>query len=534
MNKGKKREGRRPEILLPQKGAECAVHSIPGQRQVTIIGGNGAGKSRFMEALAELNPGRTYRLSALSATFPEREESELPGSVDMQYRMVALRQPYLRSDAVCELDKLLYMVFADECEALLNEKQLISQGKNTKKSKPTRLDRIRNIWHRIFPGHSIVISQGVIMFTTESGTDHIDSSKLSQGEKTALYYAAAVLYAMPQALIFVESPSLFLHPSVMSTYWDLIEQLRPDCTFVYDCINVDFVTTRTDNCCIWIKSYDSTRNFWDYQILSDNELTEDIFIEMAGSRRPVLFIEGDERHSIDAKLYGLVFSGWNIRAMGSCNKVIETTRTFNDLKNMHHLKSRGIVDRDRRTDVEVAYLRNKEIMVSDVAEVENMFLLEPVMRIMARRRGRSPEMVVSRVKKEVLHIFRQQAEQQTLQHVRHIVKRQVECKIDAKFQCITAMETHLKTLIDKLQPRKHYNELRECFARMIVEKDYAAILKVFNHKPMLSNCGVHQLLGYHSVDDYINGVLEALRENGKDAAGIKHCIVSSFHVAEDI
>ena len=37
--------------------------------------------------------------------------------------------------------------------------------------------------------------------------------RLSDGEKAVLYYAAAVLYAPENAVIFVEAPEMFLHPS---------------------------------------------------------------------------------------------------------------------------------------------------------------------------------------------------------------------------------------------------------------------------------------------------------------------------------
>ena len=83
-----------------------------------------------------------------------------------------------------------------------------------------------------------------------------------------------------------------------------------------------------------------------------------------GSRKPVLFIEGDGIHSIDARLYPLLFKDYSVKSLGSCNKVIEATRTFNDLTGFD---SRGIVDRDRRDDKEVAYLRGKRIMVPEVA-----------------------------------------------------------------------------------------------------------------------------------------------------------------------
>lgn len=518
------------EIKLPPISPGKRIPDIRGARQITLIGANGSGKTRFMEEMSELNADRAYYLSALSATFPEREESTRPGSIDALYRQAVRQQSYMRTDAVSELDKLIYMVFADELEYLLDLKENVSIDNNKRiKLRTTKLDKIRRLWEKIFPGNRIRRHQGTLMFTTTSGDDVISAKRLSQGEKTVLYYIAAVLYAPQDAVIFIDSPTLFIHHSILSELWTSIEQLRPDCVFVYNSVDVDFVTTRSQNSCIWIKSFDSVAVTWDYEVMRNTPLSEDLLVELAGSRRPVLFIEGDAQHSIDAKLYALVFSGWTVRPLGSCNKVIETTRTFNDLKYMHHLQSRGIVDRDRRTEIEVDYLRRKEILVPDVAEVENIFLLEPVIRIMAKRRGRDAEKIVRRVRKEVIRSFKQHADEQALQHVRHKVKRDVETKIDARFTCITALETHLKSLIFKLQPRKNYNMLREKFAVMVRDEDYEGILRVFNHKPMLPDSGVHQLLGYKTKEDYISGTLDVLREDSKDSDRLRAVIRHCFH-----
>lgn len=521
-------------LLLPPKSGGKSDICPSGVTRLTVIGGNGAGKSRFMEQLSSINRDRVYNLSALSASFPERKESTAPGSIDMLYRHSAARFPYLRADAVCELDKLMYMLMADEFESLLDAKDSgsikCSKDRKARHTAPTRLDLIRRLWEQVFPGRHIRCAGGAIMFETLAGSDLISTENLSQGEKAVLYYATAVLYAAPGAVITIESPSLFIHPSILAPLWNHIEQLRPDCMFVYNSVDVDFVNSRPLNTCIWVKNYDSASRTWDYDILRDTTLTEEMFVELAGSRRPVLFIEGDARHSIDVRLYGLVFSDWTVRPLGSCNKVIESTRAFTDLSFMHHLQSRGIVDRDRRTDQEVEYLRRKGIMVPDVAEIENIFLLEPIIRTMARRRGKDASKVVQRVRREVFRMFRQHAEEQVLQHVRHRIKRELECKIDTRATCITALETHLKSLAAKLNPRAVYKELRTEFAVMTRDEDYIGVLRVFNHKPMLPDSGLHQLLAYRSKEAYIEGVLDALRENGRDANVIRECIKHCFHV----
>lgn len=519
-----------------------AVHPVKKMdatrmRQITIIGANGAGKSRFMDEMTELCGDHAYCMDVLTAFFPELSESTRPGSVDVLYREAVLRQPFLRTDAVSQLDKIFYLLFLDEITNLFDVKKNLRQHGSKTKLPESRFDLVRRHWERIFPGNRFVRNGSRIMFGTGSGGDLITIDKLSQGEKAVLYYLAGVLFAMPDAVVFIDSPSLFLHPAIRQSLWDTVEQLRPDCTFIYNSVDVDFVTSRTRNTCLWVKSYNSESHAWDYDVLSQTPLSEDLMIELAGSRKPVLFIEGDDRHSIDMRLYSQVFSDRTVRPLGSCNKVIETVRAFNDLNSMHHLQSMGIVDRDRRTMQEVEYLRQKQIMVPDVAEIENIFLLPEVVRVMAKRRGKNGKRIVTRIHADIVKMFRRQLDEQALQHTRHKVKRDVECRIDARFSCITAMETHIRQLINKLEPRAHYNRLRKEFVKLADSSDLYGILRVFNHKPMLSAVNVHGQLGYKSPQDYIAGVIETLKGNDEDSKNLRNAILHILHadeITEDI
>lgn len=514
------------EMTLPQKTDGTRPPLFPKSRQITLIGANGSGKTRFMNELIKTFQNKAYILSAISAFYPEREESKLEGSIDMLYANAIKSSPYLKSGAVSELDKLGYMLFNDEFQSLLYSKTQRILGENHEPT-PTKLDSLIAIWQQIFPNNQIIRQAGKWMFATDSGDDAISAIKLSQGEKAVLYYISAVLYAMPNAVIFIDSPTMFLHPSILNTVWNAIENLRPDCTFIYNTYDVAFVNSRTENVCIWVKSYNMQQNSWDYEILHGDNIGEELFIDLVGTRKPVLFIEGDAVHSIDAKLYPLVFPDYTVRPLGSCNKVIESTRTFNDLKHMHHLDSRGIVDRDRRTENEVDYLRNKNIMVPEVAEIENMFLIEGVIKTMARRRGKDPDKIFNAVKTAITKMFRSHLESQALLHVRHKVKHDVEYRIDARFNSISELEQHLRSLEEKLRPRETFNRLRAEFRQMLETNNYAGILRVFNHKPMLSESNVATLLDYRSKEQYIKGVLNVLKGNSKDAkqirASIKHC-----------
>ncbi len=520
-------------ITLPKRSNNRKPVTLPPSRQITIIGANGSGKTRFMNTLAELCGNRAYMLSALNSFFPSQFDTPprpRPGSIEELYtEKIPASQ---RDSRLPEIDKLLQILLSDEFRYLLTVKaDSLLSGKPLKLS-ATKLDTLATLWHEIFPGNRIISESGKMMFTTGSGENLISTGRLSSGEKAVLYYIAATLYAMPSAVIFIDSPSMFLHPSLLNNLWNAIEGLRPDCTFVYATNDVEFVNSRTENICVWVKSHNITAGEWDYEVYGTDDIPDELFVGIIGTRRPVLFIEGDATHSIDSKLYPLVFTDYTVRPLGSCNKVIEATRSFNDLRPIHQLDSHGIVDRDRRTDPEVDYLRRKNIMVPDVAEVENIFLLEDVVRIMAKKRGKDPDTVAEKVKRAVIKMFAKQSDAQALMHVRHRMKRELECRADARVRSVEELQLHLCKLVDEINLSRQYSNLSRQFALYSHNADYASILKVFNHKPMLPESNVAILLDYPNKDAYISGVLSLLKEQGEEASKLRAAIKRCFGITQ--
>ena len=213
--------------------------------------------------------------------------------------------------------------------------------------------------------------------------------------------------------------------------------------------------------------------------------------------------------------------------------MIESVRSFNDLQAFHHLDSWGIVDRDRRDDKEVEYLRKKKVLVPNVAEVENILMLEGVIRTIARHRHRNENDVFFSVKKSVMAMFAAELKQQALQHVRHRVKHFVEVRIDMRFRNISALEDHMVDLVREINPRGMYENLCRQFHRYIEDGNYAMVLRVYNQKMMLGNSNVAVLCGLKSKGEYIKTVLNVLKADGRDAQSIRACIKRSFGLEID-
>lgn len=521
--------------LPPRLDSEPLCIDISSLRHIVVIGANGSGKTRFADRIAADLGDKAFRLSALRGLYAPRNEEPTPGSIGDLYRKATGPTSLLRPDLKSELEQIMALLINDELLSLIKQKfhdKPLSQGRET----PSRLEKVIDEWQKVFPDNKVLLENGRMLFNrtaTPGGIsgDTYSASRLSDGEKTVLYYLGAVTYAPRGGVVIVDSPGMFLHPSSIASLWNIIETMRPDCTFIYLTHDLQFASTRGQGCTIWVKNCDPERGCWDYDFLTSTDgISDEIYLAIIGARKPVLFIEGDGVNSIDARLYPLIFNDYTVKSLGGCDRVIEATRTFNSLRAFHSLNAWGIVDRDRRDEGEVAYLRRKQVHVPDVAEIENIFMLEPVIRVMARLNHRDPEVAFAKVKRNIMRLFEADLHQQALQHTRHRMKRGVEHRIDGRFANISQLEQHIASLADELSPRRVYEDLCREFRSYLQNDDYAAVLRVYNRKTMLSESHVASHVGLRrdDKDNYIATVLNILTYNYRGADEIRAAIRSTF------
>lgn len=515
------------DLTLPRRrdGQTPLTITLNPDSSLVIIGANGSGKTRFTDAVVRSLGDKAYRMSALDALYTTHSEiNELPESFRRNIVPSIVAQVERANVPFSTLELLLLQLMNDEMVNLIAYKIARAAGEN-KDLKPTRLDRVIALWQEVFPGNKVLIDSGKILFSRSMDKGSYSAVRLSDGERAVLFYAAAVLYAPRNGVIFVDNPEMFLHPTLLTSLWNRLQAERADCSFCYTTHDTEFAASRNGAPAIWVRDCDTTNEAWDYDLMPpESKISPELYMTLAGARKPVLFIEGDSQRSIDAKLYPLIFPDYTVRSLGSCNKVIESTRTFNDLASFHKLDSFGIVDRDRRDDVEVRYLRAKRIMVPDVAEIENILLVENIVRTMAQVNGCDPDRVFTKVRKTILSLFRADMKQQALLHTRHRVKRTMEYRVDARVDSIDTLQQHLSDLLVEIDAAAIFEEFCSRFAQYEASGDYNSILRVFNQKSMLTSSNVAQLCGYKNKDAYIAGILNVLRHDSPAADAIRKAV----------
>lgn len=496
---------------------------------LVILGANGAGKSSFGRELINAYPKQAKRIAGLPALYLEPlMKRSMPSNTIS--RVEELLETRFRTPRMTEYEKLLLALQHEEFEAAVNFKEEIKKG-NHPPVPITRIDTIQRIWEKTFPNNRIVRTLGFFeIVSTGRDSPSYTAARMSDGEKIVIYLIGAILAAKPNAFLVIEEPEIFLHNSIKKSLWDDIERLRPDCTFCYLTHDIEFAESRPETTkFIWIRSYNADDRVWDYDpIENGGRFPEGVYMEILGSRRPILFIEGTANQSIDYKLYPLIFKDYLVKPMGGCQQVIEATKAFSELNEFHHLSSWGIVDRDRRTENEVRRLNRQRVYVPNVAEVENLFLLEPVIKTVAKYLKKEPDEVFEKTKGNIIAHFKRDLREQVILHSKHKVRKKLEFAVNYKIHSVKELARRVNNVQTEILPFEIYQSFKQAFYVYAKENDYNSILRVYNYKPMLSESGLCEYCNLTSPKVYIRLVLRILREKGEASDTIRKAIQNSL------
>lgn len=238
-----------------------------------------------------------------------------------------------------------------------------------------------------------------------------------------------------------------------------------------------------------------------------------MYLEVLGSRKPIIFLEGDTS-SIDYELYEQVYATHTIKPLGSCEKVIQTVKAFNEQTSFHHLKSFGIIDRDRRQTSDIVTLNASNIWILDVAEAENLLLLEHVVKAVAAHMDKDRTATFNAVKANIMDFFKSELDNQILLHFRETLRKELIKMNNFLSKDIAGAIVELDSLYSKIDKAKLYNDIKLEFSSFISNQDYQSILRVFNLKnALIPKSKVCEMTGVRNKEDYRKLVVSLLKKN---------------------
>ena len=147
---------------------------------------------------------------------------------------------------------------------------------------------------------------------------------------------------------------------------------------------------------------------------------------------------------------------------------------------------KGIVDRDRRTEKEIGLLLQDKIYVPSVAEIENLFLIPEVIKLVATKQNiENVDALIEQIKEKTIEFLKLHLEEQALLFTKERCQNTISNICNQSAETIDAYITSLDGIANKVKPKEEYSKVREELQEIIDDKDYLAALRVINNKGLL-------------------------------------------------
>ncbi|WP_297687512.1 DUF4435 domain-containing protein [uncultured Anaerococcus sp.] len=488
---------------LPKTNGGIEEHTT-NNNSIIIIGANGSGKSKLGAWIEGEDPLDVHRIGAQrNLNFQENiplnnlecSRNRIFYGTDIEYEIKNKDKRYRWDFGKAYTTKLLND-FDDVLAALIamynNETseyfKICQDAEKNNSVKPktplTVIDKLMEIWNSIFPQRNLLFEDS--KFYANERSKHFEkysANQMSDGERAVLYLASQVLAIPENKTLIIDEPEIHIHGTIMNKLWESLERYRSDCLFIYITHDTNFAAYHKNSEKIWIKNYDGEN--WDLEKINSNELPEKLLFDIFGSRKDVIFVEG-EQTSFDTILYSMIYTEYLIVPCGSCSQVILKTKAFKNTLSLHNFNVYGIIDRDFRTENEIEKLKKDNIFVLNVAEIENLFLVKELIMYMSNHMGLEYDDVFDKIKKYIIH---KRLDKQIDKQVSKYLVNQIKYKLSIADITESDTKNSINEVFNSMDVNKLYNERLQYYKNIINDEDYDKTLEIFNEKNLAKSIG---------------------------------------------
>lgn len=383
-----------PQITIPNSDILIPENA----RSIIIIGPNGSGKTQFGVTLSQNNgaAAKVERIPALrniemSNNVNPVAQQEIDANLNnLQHSQL---NEYWR--IAQDVDWVFRSLIVEHSTAGVHFREQEKKQRNSGEMIETKMDTVLSFWSKLFPGRTIDFSTYSPKVTSDymQANAKYDASRMSDGERAALYLAGRILNSKKKILV-IDEPELHFHNKLAVLFWDEMEALRPDCRFIYSTHDLQFALSRQNPYFIVIKPNTQPAIF---EVPSDlpNEIAKELLSAASLSiyAKRIIFCEGDDKFSKDLRLYNAWFCKRDniVYPVLGCREVQSCVIAYKEHPVINGLDVVGIVDRDFHNDTYINALTDNGISVLNVHEIESLFCLSNVIAAVATHNGMDPE-----------------------------------------------------------------------------------------------------------------------------------------------
>lgn len=488
---------------------QCKLHifnqikTIDGS--IVMIGANGSGKSTFAR---QLNGKLANNIVILSAQhflhYNKRNTISASGNEIQKVHNFQLNSK-LGSDGnfqqliTSDMNDLVDALMAQHTDCAL---ELYDNGKHNS----SFLTKTIEMWDKIIE-HRSLKNDRTGLFVTGINIKQYNFNQLSDGEKAVFYYIAHILLAPKNSYIIVDEPENHLHLTICNKLWDQLEKERFDCKFIYLTHNLNFATTRSNCTVLWNKKFKPPFD-WEFEILPENEVIPEVLImELVGSRKNICFCEGNDRSSLDYKLYSILFPQYTVIPVSGHRNVIDYVDAYNNTSSFV-TSAVGIIDGDHHLPAQIDKWRQKKIYTLPINEIENILCDDYILQN-AIATFCSGENALNAFHEEFWSLLTDNVEQQATSYVNEHVNNLFKDNFLHEKQDINALIDELQKITSDEIIHSLYDDTVEKINSFIQNKDYTSALRFVNFKGRLTKDKARKTI----VDKYENRILDLIKKN---------------------
>lgn len=374
--------------------------------RIFVVGANGSGKSALIQRLVSSNPNKKLRrISAHRQTWFQSESLDFTPQARRQFDQNITRQEVQdqarwRDDfAQQRQSAVLFDLVAKENE---RARQIAFHVDNQERDEAERISnqgaspfvQINELLALATLAVRLDHSKGEeILARHQEGRIPYSIAQMSDGERNAAIIAATVLTVEPGTILLIDEPERHLHRSIIEPFLSALFERRKDCTFVVSTHEISLPVADQKARTLMVRSCSWTGNrasAWEVELLEPSlELPEDLRLAIMGSRKRILFVEGDDSGSLDSQLYRALYPSISVLPKGSCAEVMKAVKGLRGSESLHHVEAYGLIDRDNRPPVEVEKLEDDFVFALDVHSVEALYFCSDSISAVAQHQAES-------------------------------------------------------------------------------------------------------------------------------------------------
>ena len=509
------------EELPPLTHMEIPTRSEPIQvnvragHPVFILGRNGTGKSALVNSLAAKWREKVLYMPGSRPSYFDNESLSMTPASRLEFTATQKHydsQPDTRWKSMLGTtrnEKAIHDLHAAETQYKLDAaNQIKAEGSNSPaiarlQADKSPLDIVNALLAQANLAVQLTVAGGELR--AMQGGSLYSYARMSDGERCALVIAAEVVAAKAGMVFLLDEPELHLHSSIVVALIKALILERPDCGFVVCTHQLELpaavkggeIVLVRDS--VWI---DGKIVSWDVDVIHDSEqIPEWLWIDVIGARRKILFIEGNNKTSLDQPTYALLFPKVSLRPCESCKDVVRAVKGLRDVEGVHRAKAFGLIDHDGMSPEHMSNFEDSGIYPLPIFAVESLIYSLEVQAAVAKQQaeisGIDPQVMLNAAKDMAIESLKGQGTKEYL--ASRVAERQM------RDQILSQIPTRQQLMVNDCGDLK-----------IPVKSPYPSELARIT--ALVDASDIHGIVSRYPVRDsgVLNGIVKGLRFNSRD------------------